>query len=76
MTARNSGAPQGLKVWPGVAEICRVLRAYRYERGVTQSDLAVTIGVSRTTIGYWERGFNFPTEFNLECWKQALGYES
>ena len=43
----------------------RNLRQRREERGWTQLDLAVRLGVSLSTITKWERGVVVPSEANL-----------
>ena len=41
--------------------ICKRIRKYRHEAGLTQEDLAEKVGVSRVYIGYVEQGRNTPT---------------
>lgn len=41
--------------------ICKRIRKYRHETGLTQEDLAEKVGVSRVYIGYVEQGRNTPT---------------
>lgn len=41
--------------------ICKRIRKYRHEAGLTQEDLAEKVGVSRVYIGYVEQGRNTPS---------------
>lgn len=41
--------------------ICKKIRKYRHEAGLTQEDLAEKVGVSRVYIGYVEQGRNTPS---------------
>lgn len=36
------------------------IRKSRKQAGITATELARRLGVSRRTIGYWERGLRFP----------------
>jgi len=41
--------------------ICKRIRKYRHEAGLTQEDLAEKVRVSRVYIGYVEQGRNTPS---------------
>lgn len=41
--------------------ICKRIRKFRHEAGLTQEDLAEKVGVSRVYIGYVEQGRNTPS---------------
>lgn len=41
--------------------ICKRIRKYRHDAGLTQEDLAEKVGVSRVYIGYVEQGSNTPS---------------
>lgn len=41
--------------------ICKRIRKYRHDAGLTQEDLAEKVGVSRVYIGYVEQGRNTPS---------------
>lgn len=56
------------EVSPEVAK----LRDARIRLGVTQEKLGKTIGVSGKAVSEWEKGHCSPTDFNLQCWKDAL----
>lgn len=49
------------------------LRSRREDLGLTQLDLAITIGVSDYLVTKWENLIKIPTAFGLMCWCQALG---
>ena len=40
--------------------IGEIIKELRTERGISQSQLALQIGVSQKAIDYWERGINEP----------------
>ena len=61
--------------WPDAPEYARRLRRQRIEKKIPQIVLADIIGVSRVSVGFWERGVFTPTEFNMECWAEALKQE-
>ncbi len=46
--------------------ICKRIKKYRHEAGLTQEDLAEKIGVSRVYVGYVEQGRNTPSLEVLE----------
>lgn len=52
--------------------ICKRIKKYRNERGLTQEDLAEKVGVSRVYIGYVEQGRNTPSLEILEKISKAL----
>lgn len=52
--------------------ICKRIRKYRHEAGLTQESLAEKVGVSRVYIGYVEQGRNTPTLDVLEKISRAL----
>ena len=58
--------------WPDAPEYARRLRRRRIEKKMPQIVLADRVGVSRVSVGFWERGEKTPTDFNLECWEEAL----
>ncbi len=41
--------------------LAQAIRAARRERGLTQNELAARIGVSQSTISFWENGTETPT---------------
>jgi transcriptional regulator with XRE-family HTH domain len=51
------------------------LRQLRKSQNIQQQELAIRIGVSKTQVCCWERGFRVPNFFNLVCWAEALGVE-
>lgn len=52
--------------------ICKRIKKYRSDRGLTQEDLAEKVGVSRVYIGYVEQGRNTPSLETLEKIAKAL----
>jgi DNA-binding XRE family transcriptional regulator len=52
--------------------ICKRIKKYRSEVGMTQEDLAEKVGVSRVYIGYVEQGRNTPSLEILEKIAKAL----
>jgi len=46
--------------------ICKRIKKYRNDKGLTQEDLAEKVGVSRVYIGYVEQGRNTPSLEVLE----------
>lgn len=52
--------------------ICKRIKKYRSERGLTQEELAEKVGVSRVYIGYVEQGRNTPSLEILEKITKAL----
>ena len=52
--------------------ICKRIKKYRSDRGLTQEDLAEKVGVSRVYIGYVEQGRNTPSLEILEKISKAL----
>lgn len=52
--------------------ICKRIKKYRNERGLTQEDLAEKVGVSRVYIGYVEQGRNTPSLEILEKISKTL----
>ena len=52
--------------------ICKRIKKYRGDLGLTQEDLAEKVGVSRVYIGYVERGRNTPSLEILEKIAKAL----
>jgi len=52
--------------------ICKKIKKYRNEKGLTQEDLAEKVGVSRVYIGYVEQGRNTPSLEILEKIAKAL----
>jgi transcriptional regulator with XRE-family HTH domain len=52
--------------------ICKRIKKYRYDIGMTQEDLAEKVGVSRVYIGYVEQGRNTPSLEILEKIAKSL----
>ncbi len=52
--------------------ICKRIKKYRGDLGLTQEDLAEKVGVSRVYIGYVEQGRNTPSLEILEKIAKAL----
>ncbi len=52
--------------------ICKRIRKFRHEVGLTQEELAEKVGVSRVYIGYVEQGRNTPSLEILEKIAKAL----
>jgi len=52
--------------------ICKRIKNYRSDRGLTQEDLAEKVGVSRVYIGYVEQGRNTPSLEVLEKIAKSL----
>ena len=52
--------------------ICKRIRKYRHEIGLTQEELAEKVGVSRVYIGYVEQGRNTPSLEILEKIAKSL----
>jgi transcriptional regulator with XRE-family HTH domain len=51
----------------------KTIREWRLERGWSQNDLAVRLGVTPTTIYNWERGKNEPSASMFRRLALALG---
>ena len=47
-------------------------RELRRAAGVSVADVAAAIGVSRATVGFWERGEKSPTGANLSKYVEVL----
>lgn len=58
--------------------IGNAIRAARLARGLSQAQLAETLGVHRTTVGDWERGTSSPllTELGPLCRALEVGPET
>lgn len=52
------------------------IKEVRMARGMTQSELAEKIGVSRSTVAMWETGANVPNADKLPTVAKALGCKS
>lgn len=52
--------------------ICKRIKKYRNDLGITQEDLAEKVGVSRVYIGYVEQGRNTPSLEILEKIAKSL----
>jgi len=52
--------------------ICKRIKKYRHDIGMTQEDLAEKVGVSRVYIGYVEQGRNTPSLEILEKIAKSL----
>lgn len=46
------------------ADITEVLRLLYHERGLSQADIAETLGVQRTTVVEWMKRHSIPTGYN------------
>lgn len=64
----SSSSPESPEVWIGE----RVHRLRRV-KGLTRSELAERLGVSRQRVGNWERGLNTPTLGVLPALARELG---
>ena len=51
----------------------KTIRQWREERGWSQHELAVKLGVTATTIYNWERGKNEPTASTFRRLAEVLG---
>lgn len=51
------------------------LKAARINAGLSQTDAAITIGVSRDTISNWERGKSYPNADHILRIENAYGVE-
>lgn len=51
----------------------RTIKALRRAAGLTQRGLAARIGVSKTSVSYWETGRNEPSARQLRALAGALG---
>jgi transcriptional regulator with XRE-family HTH domain len=49
------------------------LKGLRTEKGLTQIDVAVKVGVSLTSYQLWERGASEPSPENLKKLEEVLG---
>ena len=49
------------------------LKEIRLEKGMTQIDVAIKVGVSMTSYINWEKRANNPSEENLQKLKEVLG---
>jgi UDP-N-acetylglucosamine 1-carboxyvinyltransferase len=47
----------------------------RQHRGLTQAQVADTLGVSQMAVSRWEHGHRRPTFHDVARWANALGYE-
>ncbi|MCX6726733.1 MAG: helix-turn-helix transcriptional regulator [Candidatus Shapirobacteria bacterium] len=52
--------------------ICKRIKGFRHDQGLTQEELAEKVGVSRVYIGYVEQGRNTPSLEMLEKIAKAL----
>ena len=50
-------------------DIGKSIKQKRLEKGMTQSQLAKSIGVTHASISFWENNVNIPNV--LDCWKMA-----
>lgn len=48
----------------------------RHEAGLSQEELAETIGCTTSLIHKWETHKRIPSGFMFICWLDALGYEA
>ena len=51
------------------------LKEYRLSNGMTQTDIAIAVGVSLTAYQLWERGAATPTPENLQRLLEVLKIE-
>lgn len=58
--------------WPGTSSVRKELRKARIYSGISQFDMGKEVGVSRNTIGYWERGLKKPQDHHMKAWREAL----
>lgn len=49
------------------------LKAWRYNAGLTQTDLATAIGRNKDTISRWEKGETQPTAKDIQAIESVLG---
>ena len=49
------------------------LKAWRYNAGLTQTDLATAIGKNKDTISRWEKGETQPTAMDIQAIESVLG---
>lgn len=49
------------------------LKAWRYNAGLTQTDLATAIGKNKDTISRWEKGETQPTAKDIQAIESVLG---
>lgn len=54
----------------------RRLADARRARGLTQSDLAATLGVAAAYVGHLEIGYRSPSRATLEKWASAVGFSA
>lgn len=54
------------------------LKALRINKGLRQTDLAVTLGVSRKTVAAWENGKAYPKADKIDgiCKALGVGYDN
>jgi transcriptional regulator with XRE-family HTH domain len=58
---------------PTKGTVMQTIRELREQRGWTQMELAVQIGVTTTTISAWERGMYEPRASQLRALAEAFG---
>lgn len=58
-----------------IAGIASELRDARQARGLTLQQVAVRIGVGRSTVCQWEKGHQVPDSYHLDAWARSLGFE-
>lgn len=49
------------------------LKAARVNKGLTQEEAAIKIGVTKDTISNWERGKSYPDALNLKGIEEVYG---
>ena len=54
------------------------IRAWRVEKGLSQSDLASELGVTRKTVAAWEQGKAYPKADKIDgiCKALGIGYDN
>lgn len=57
----------------GVGEMEITLKAARVNAGLTQRQAALKIGVTKDTVGNWERGKSFPDAMNIKAIEHVYG---
>lgn len=60
---------------PVIHPIIRTLREKRIDEGLTQAELAESMGYEQTTVHVWERGKARPSWLSLLDWCDALKFE-
>lgn len=56
-------------------DIILTLRHRRVQLGITQQEIADTLGKSKKTVIRWEQRQNDPTLADLAAWSEAVGFK-